>query len=110
MQAEIRELPAKKVLTVTRKGLIEKNFNKAAHDAFTVLTRIIDTNRIWGSLEEGCLGICPDDGVEVTPQDSRYIAGYILKDGAQVWARGEVEEMELPAGRVACCVHSQETL
>jgi AraC family transcriptional regulator len=105
MQVEIRELPAKKVLTVTRKGLIEKNFNKAAHDAFTVLTRFISTNRIWGLLEEGCLGICPDDGVEVPPEESRYIAGYFLKDGSQVWARGEVEEMELPAGRVAVFVH-----
>jgi AraC family transcriptional regulator len=101
MQAEIRELPAKKVLTVTRKGLIDNNFNKTAHDAFTVLTRFISSNRIWSSLEEGCLGICPDDGVQVPPEESRYIAGYFLKDGAQVWARGEVEEMELTEGRVA---------
>jgi AraC family transcriptional regulator len=106
MQAEIRKLPAKKVLTVTRKGLIDNNFNKTAHDAFTVLTRFISTNRIWSSLEEGCLGICPDDGVEAPPEESRYIAGYFLKDGAQVWARGEVEEMELPAGRVAVFIHT----
>lgn len=105
MQAEISVLPTKKVLTVTRKGLIDKNFNKAAHDAFTVLTRFISTNRIWNSLEEGCLGICPDDGVEVPPEESRYIAGYFLKEGAQVWARGEVEEMEMPAGRVAVFTH-----
>lgn len=105
MEAEIRVLPTKKVLTVTRKGLIDKNFNKAAHDAFTVLTRFISTNRIWNSLEEGCLGICPDDGVEVPPEESRYIAGYFLKEGAQVWARGEVVEMEMPAGKVAVFFH-----
>jgi len=105
MLAEIRELPVKNVLTVTRKGLIDNNFNKTAHDAFIVLNRFINSNRIWSSLEKGCLGICPDDGVEVSPEESRYIAGYFLKDGAEVWVRGEVEEMVLPAGRVAVFVH-----
>jgi len=106
MEAKYKQLPSRKVLTVTKKGLVDNNFNQAADEAFTVLTRFINFNRIKGSLEEGCLGICPDDSVEVPAEESRYIAGYILKEGAQVWARGEVVEMELPAGRVAIFTHN----
>lgn len=105
MKAEIKDLPAKKVITVTRKGLVENNFNKAADQAFTVLTRFISANRAWGSIEGHCLGICPDDGVEVPADESRYIAGYFLKEGGDIWVRGEVELMELPAGRVAVFTH-----
>ena len=105
MKAEIRELPAKKVITVTRKGLVENNFNKAADQAFSVLTRFISANRAWGSIEGNCLGICPDDSIDVPAEESRYIAGYFLKEGGDVWVRGEVEMMEFPAGRVAVFSH-----
>lgn len=105
MEVEIRELPTKKVISVTRKGLIDNNFNKAADQAFCVLTRFINANRAWSAVEEGCLGICPDDGIEVPAEESRYIAGYFLKEGGDVWVRGEVELLELPAGKVAIFTH-----
>jgi AraC family transcriptional regulator len=105
MKAEIREMPTKKVLTVTRKGLIDNNFNKTAAEAFSVLSRFVSANRAWASVENGCLGICPDDGVEIPPEDSRYIAGYFLKESGDVWVRGEVEIMEFPAGLVAVFTH-----
>lgn len=112
MEALIKELPTKRVLTITRKGLIDNNFNKAADEAFCVLTRFINANHAWSAIDKGCLGICPDDGVDVPPEESRYIAGYFLKEDGDVWARGEVKIMELPAGRVAVFVHkgSYDTL
>ena len=105
MEAEIKELPDKKVLTVTRKGLEDNNFNKAAAQAFSVLTRFISANRAWSAIDGNCIGICPDDGVELHPEDSRYIAGYFLKEDGDVWVRGEVELIVLPGGRVAVFTH-----
>lgn len=105
MNVEIKEIPDKKVITVTRKGLEDNNFNKAAAQAFSSLTRFISTNRAWSAIEGNCLGICPDDGVEKSPEESRYIAGYFLKEDGDVWVRGEVELIVLPGGRVAVFTH-----
>ena len=102
---EIRELPARKVIAVERRGLIHQNFNKAADLAFGVLVRYINANRLFGALEKHCLGITPDDSIEVTASESRYIAAYFIKPGKEITPRGEVKILEIPAGRFAVFTH-----
>jgi len=40
-------LPDQRILTVTRTGLIDKNFNKASDEAFKVLVDYINLKHMW---------------------------------------------------------------
>lgn len=104
MEPEIRFLSEKRILNVERKGLINNNFNKTADRAFSILTAFIRLENLWGMVET-CLGITPDDGSEVPANESRYIAGYFLKEGAEVEPRGEVKILIYPAGNYAVFLH-----
>ena len=104
VEPEIRSLPEKKILTVERKGLVNNNFNKAADKAFYVLTGFIRAHDLWGMVEE-CLGVTPDDGSDIPASESRYIAGYFLKEGMLPAPHGDVQIMTYPAGNYAVFKH-----
>ena len=104
MENEIREIPDQLVLAMERKGLTQKNFNKAADEAFLILTRFIRLNG-YGSHVGACLGITPDENVDTPSQNARYIAGYFLKGDPKIELRGEVNKLTLPGGRYAVFVH-----
>jgi len=70
MEYEFRENPDQVVLTVERRDLNDKNFNKAADEAFAVLNRFIRVNR-YGSHVGICLGITPDDGEDTPAKNAR---------------------------------------
>ena len=103
MEPEIQFLPEKRILCVERRGLLNNDFNKAADNAFSVLNAFIRLENLWGKLGD-CLGITPDDD-DVPISQSRYIAGYFIKDNTTVETRGEVKILSLPAGNYAVFLH-----
>jgi AraC family transcriptional regulator len=104
MEPEFRNLPNKKVIAVERKGLINNSFTKAADSAFSALTRYLQVNNLWGSVEE-CLGLSPDEINSIPDDENRYIAGFFLKEGQAVKTGGDVKIIEIPAGRYAVFTH-----
>ena len=105
MKPEIRDLPELKVLYVTRKGLVNGDFTRAARDAFGVLCQFVESRRLQGQVRE-CLGICPDDPSVTGAEDCRYEAGFVLRDETGVKPEGEVGLKVLPGGRCAVFVHT----
>ncbi len=99
MEPEIRTVPDRKVLYVTRSG---GPFWQIAGPAFDAIVNHVQTHNLQDSVEE-CLGYFPDDP-STTPEDQcRYVAGYFLKN--DVPAEGETEIMTIPGGRCAVFSH-----
>lgn len=109
MEPEIRELPERTALCVTRTGMIDNNFTKAAAEAFGVLDTFVAKNSLASEIHT-CIGICPDDPRNIEPTTARYQGGFIFK--REVEPEGEIEKVTIPAGRWAVITHrgSYETL
>ncbi|MEQ8819476.1 MAG: GyrI-like domain-containing protein [Sumerlaeia bacterium] len=101
---EIRAIPERVVLTVTRRGMIDGTFMVAANQAFTALMQHLGRHGLMDAIT-GCLAICADDPSRVAPQDCRYIAGPILSRGMEDAVEGEFERTVVPAGRWAVFTH-----
>lgn len=104
MKPEVRDVPEQKVLYVRRTGLINGDFSRAAQDAFRVLGQFIGKRHLENQVG-CCLGICPDDPAVRGPENCRYDACFILREGAEVKPEGEVGIQSLAAGRCAVFVH-----
>jgi len=102
MQPEMRTLPERRVLYVTRTGIENGDFSRAAKAAFAAIIGYIDGNGLWGSVV-ACVALCPDDTATTPAEECRYQAGVIIRD--QVPVAGEVEMMTIGAGRWAVFVH-----
>ncbi len=102
MQPEIRTLPERKVIYVTRTGIDNGDFSRAAKAAFAAIIGYIDGNQLWGSVV-ACVALCPDDTATTPAEDCRYQAGVIIRD--QVPVAGEVEMMTIGDGRWAVFTH-----
>lgn len=100
MQTEIRELPERKVISVRKTGAAGNVLTPAADKAFDVLCKFLTKNKSWGKVGE-CIGICPDDPIETTPESCRYDGGFVIKQGAEISPSGEVKIQILPAGKYA---------
>lgn len=94
-----------------RRGLINNDFTGAAGEAFDALIGFIEANGLWPQVDQ-CLGIQPDDSSTTPPEENRYYAGFILREGSKVEPSGEVGLYALDAGRCAVFMHkcSYETL
>ncbi len=104
MKAEVRVLPDRKVLYVRRTGMIDNNFNHAAKEAFTALWQFLGAKNLDKDWTH-CLSITPDDPSIIPPENCRYDAGVILRDGVKVEPKGEVQFQTLEGGRWAVFLH-----
>jgi AraC family transcriptional regulator len=104
MEPDIRELPDQEVLYVRRTGLVDNNFNQAADKAFEVLCRFAEEHDLSQHVVQ-CLAITPDDPGVRPPEECRYDAGFILREGVRVEPDGEVGVQVLEGGRWAVFLH-----
>ncbi|HVZ38572.1 MAG TPA: AraC family transcriptional regulator [Candidatus Kapabacteria bacterium] len=102
MQPEMRELEDLTVLCVTRRGVVDGNFTRAADEAFDALLAWLRERDLL-SHTRMCLGICPDDPDIVPAAEARYIAGVVLDCDART--DGEVTIETIPGGRWAVFTH-----
>jgi AraC family transcriptional regulator len=110
MQIEIREAQQRAALVVERRGMVEQNFNRAAAEAFRVLTGEIKRVNGWHAVRER-IGMCPDEASMVPDAEARYQAGFFC-EGELATLNGEVQRVTIHGGRWAVSTHqgSYETL
>lgn len=104
MKPEIRTYPTRRIAMVTRKGMLNRNFNDAADRSFTRLCGYMDAHKLWKHVHE-CLGICPDDPDEVNLEEARYIGAFIIDDDTPIQPDGDLELGTIPGGRFAVFMH-----
>lgn len=104
MKPEIRDLAAREVIYVRRRGMIGGTFTVTARKAFDVLSDFTKAEGIEDRIIS-CLAINPDDPDSMPPEDCRYDACFELREDTDYTLRGDVEKQVIEQGRFAVFEH-----
>lgn len=111
MEPRIVILPDQRVVYAEEKGVVARDFTKAADRAFDIVVAYLTKSRQW-NLVGDCLGICPDDSDTTPLEDCRYLGGFKLKPNVDFKESKVVKTMIFQGGKFAVFNHtgSYETL
>lgn len=104
MKPRIMEVPDQRVVIAEAKGLDGNTFTGAADKAFDKLCAYVTRNHLWGRVGD-CLGICPDDPASTPQEESRYLAGFVLKPDVHIEETNEIKVISLQGGKFAVFRH-----
>ena len=100
---EIKQTRPRQAIIVERKGMVEQDFNRAATEAFRVLTSELKRVAGWPAVRER-IGLCPDEASLVPDAEARYQAGFVY-EGNLPSLQAEVQQVLIPGGRWAVSLH-----